>query len=208
MGIITVTGKMYSGKTTTVEGISDILGDTSVVVGFSEVIRSYADDGLDALQEGKSLDEVADRMGINIIQAKKFSTLVRGVDDLRVRTAGVREALQSYGTTWVSGTVWASRLKRLSESLLNNYEIVLISGCRLKPEHDMFKDVAYQVRLDISPELQKSRALSRDGFVDTVAMAHRNETEIDNESFDLRFSVDGMTPKTVVDKVMSAANLE
>lgn len=39
-------------------------------------------------------------------------------------------------------------------------------------------------------------------------MAHRNETEIDNESFDLRFSVDGMTPKTVVDKVISAANLE
>lgn len=71
MGIITVTGKMYSGKTTTVEGISDILGDTSVVVGFSEVIRSYADDGLEALQEGKALDEVADRMGIGNCMGKQ-----------------------------------------------------------------------------------------------------------------------------------------
>lgn len=206
--IITVTGKMYSGKTTTVEGIAEVLGDNSIVVSFGDILRSYAQEGLDAVLDGYSIESVAETMEVTEDHAREFIELVGNEDSVETRTEGIRRALQEYGTVWVTGEVWADRLVSLCKTLSTRYETILISGCRLKAEHDAFKSVAYQVRLDISPELQKDRALARDGFVDEVGMSHVNETEIDNETFDLRFTVDGLTPAFIVDKVMASANLK
>lgn len=195
MTIITINGKMYSGKTTTADMLASRTGITTF--GMGDLIREEASEALNHhTVEGIRV------LGVTEEQAGEFKRLTEGCSDVNDRTEGMRKALVLLGSDWRPEGYWVTRMLNRAYKLIEEFPVVVVSGVRRPEEHAAWKGVAVRVRLDISPEEQSRRALVRDGLVLGDEVNNFEEVALDKAEFDVRFDVDELTPTEVTAKVL------
>lgn len=203
MPILTINGKMYSGKTTTADMIIQrVIGSVSFGVG--DLIREEAKCAFKALDYGASADEVASRLSVGRQEAVLFIKLMAGATSVYDRTDGNRKALQLLGSEWRPEGYWPLQVVSEATRLAESHPLVVVSGVRMPDEHSLFEGIATRVRLDVSEGEQSRRAAERDGVSLGEEIYHFGEVALDTAQFDVRFKVDSLTPEEVTAQVLES----
>lgn len=208
--IIGFSGKMGSGKDTVAPIVSDAVTRHSAKhLFFSVHLKNEVNDIIRLIGAGANLTEtagiVAREMGVSTDDADEVVGLlydpVRKNPTLSAfdRTVVTRKVAQVWGTGvrraqdenyWVDKAV--VDIIRSIESYPDkgslspsNPLVVYITDARFPNEIDALVEIgAYAARLNVSPEQQRRRILSRDGLeVSDEQLSHLSETALDNYSF-------------------------
>lgn len=221
-----LSGKMTSGKDT-LAGRLELPGrDRPVVASYGDLLRADLDlvmpavraHSAGALTNRRASASVAATLGIEPEHADILVDMV-AADISRdpeltphSRTDAMRFVLQALGSTWrehEGPNYLAERNISRVKDILASGRSVISAGSRFIPDADIPRSVgAFSIRLDVSPETQKRRLMSRDGLLtdDTLAaMAHPGESDLDDYPHDIRVSNDSDAPGTL-DAVVAEVN--
>jgi hypothetical protein len=197
---LAVSGKLASGKDTVAEMVMDRLGKPGAVqLTWATALRRELDVVLQFIREADTPREACQYtcgLGIethhaqNIVE-KLWDCVRREGATAHSRTPQIRWALQYLGTDvrraqdqlhWVRLSI-----KEAADNLSNGVS-VYYTDCRHPNEVEVPRQLGfYAVRLEITPETQRSRLWGRDGIgVDAAAATHPSEVMLDGYAgFDL-----------------------
>lgn len=193
---LAVSGKFGSGKDTVAPPVVAALGhaDDALHEFFAKPLKDEMNNVIDLVRsaeaQGVAIRAVAASQQVSIADATAVVTRLwddvknGAVQNSKDRTDASRFALQYWGTDvrrtqdqnyWVKIAI-NETLQKLSAG-----NSVFVTDARFPNEIDSLADLgAATVRLKVSPEVQESRIVSRDGIVPTVeARNHISETALD-----------------------------
>lgn len=208
--ILTISGKMFSGKDTLADLLAPTLRQPVHRFTFSDLIRSEGNVGLETIRRThgapreRVVAAVAEDMRLSAEHAEDYLSAVVGeVADpdfsMHRRTDSTRFVLQSLGSHWRPENYWAHIVFDHAREEEASGKVVIMVGARFPAEHDMFgSHGALRVRLDVSRPVQVERALKRDGVIPTEEQfMHYGEVALDDAEFGLRIDTDDRTPEQV-----------
>lgn len=213
--IVTISGKMYSGAEALGESLAQQGPPGTTYFTTTALVRDEAQKALDALNEpirdADDLHTVAMAADLTLAQAQEFLDIIvlarhtPGFAFTKSHNAAVRRVILHLRNDWRSQRYWTDRAVQHALAEQREGKTVIFGGLRLREEHDAFRRAgARMIRLEVSPDAQKTRATVRDGRTLTSAeMNHPTETALDEFDFDLRLDTDMMTATQVTNAARS-----
>lgn len=214
---LALSGWMASGKDTVAEEVMGRLGAHDAVrMSYARPIRGEMRRIVGMLRAGANAPDIAEHMGCEVEDAEAVARLLS--EDLRHtpdldpddRTAGMRQALQHWGTDvrrrqdedyWVRASL-AEAERHVAEG-----RSVYYTDLRFPNEVAALVAAGYYtVRIDISRSTQARRLAERDSLAGGTALNHPSETSLDHyPTFHLRVGNDHDL-STAVETVVAGYN--
>lgn len=221
---ITISGKIGAGKDTIAPLVLKSLNiptEKMVQTSFAYYLKKEIQDIIDSLRDnpGISAQEISEQMSIletdaALVKKWLYETTLDTELTSYSRTQNIRKTLQYWGTEVRRAqdpNYWVKKCVQLTYSYLADGKSVYITDARFPNEADAVQDVYGKVvRLNVSPEVQEQRIMSRDGLiVSEDARNHPSETALDEyNNFTMQIDTDFLTPTEIVDQITSALDFE
>lgn len=201
--LVGMSGKISSGKDSIGEAIMNKLVPSHVQLSFGQVLKTELNFIIEQILKNTnySFDQMKVDMGMEekfrpqgtevlnaLVMDKRDGLLV----DAWTKTPGVRVGAQVMATgirREQNENYWIDQVENLIES--HPDEAVLVTDVRFPNELDLIHRLGgYSVRLDVDPEVQRTRLFNRDGH--SIIPQHISETALDDRD-DFFIRVDNST---------------
>lgn len=202
-------GKIASGKDYTADRLCKILKEPQKVA-FGDSLK----DELDEVYSQRNLSE-EDFSKLFSVTPEEASRTLELVSEFpknynwEKKTAHMRKAIQLWATEVrrnQSELYWVEKAGEKILKALREGRSVVIVDTRFPNEAKFLKDAGVPIiRLDVSPELQRERVISRDGYFDHERLNHSSETSLDEWIFDYRFDTGEISVDEILETVAPQA---
>lgn len=206
-------GKIASGKDTIAQKVIEDLNIDYVQEFFAKPLKNELNSLLSiinyAYTQDEAIEKIVSSQNISLDEAEHIVELL--FDEIKKnphltaydKTVQLRKAIQYWGTDvrrkyddkyWIKKT-----MKSVFENLAEGQNVITTDARFINEADALFISQAFLIRLDVSPEVQKQRIMSRDNITITPEnLLHPSETELDNyQKFHMRINTDDKTPSYI-----------
>lgn len=215
-----ISGKMGAGKDTIAHELLTVLQKQEKIVktvSFGTALKHEVTTVLQDIVDGMGVLKFSEKHAVSVDNAERVIDIVASHDPDQTsgktgfdKTPAVRALLQTWGTDirrQQDPLYWVKKAANtVASTLQHRNTAVIVVDCRFVNEISMPNDFGgTTIRLEISPEVQKQRLLSRDNKLpSSSAILHSSETDLDTyDSFDFYLNTDNKTPSELVQKLMT-----
>lgn len=210
---IAISGKMTSGKSTIAKALAFNHGYKVFSIGDGiKKVSTYlvnnqlneAKKYLETSMEKEKLEKVLERY-TNMYENFKNRPFEKDENNQYIKTETYRELTQRLAaeTREVCGeSFWFQMSLIKANEMIENGEKVICDDIRLKDEKELFEQSGFKIiRLEIEKEEQFKRMENLYGKINEERLNDKTETALDDEEFDLKINVKGLSVEEIVEEI-------